>query len=1111
MLITNEFRDHFSPSIRARGERYFSAGRVQLDEVDSGFASANVRGSRRRPYEVKILWRGTDNDNILAYCDCPYCGQGQLCKHIWATLLQLELNGANEIITGNVEFGESMRNGNAPPWQRATGRRPNWQTQLDGIRVHDEQVARQDAGKQAYGTRRASEIWYALDVTESLQTGKLTVEAFMHPTLRDGTLGKPKPFAVARVHLSKISREDDRRIFEILRGVFSGQQQSWNDYRTWGPSSTNRLVIPPSLVETVAPLLAATRRFYWQLDSSLPPDDDHAIAWDDGPAWQLRLAGEETSGGKTCRITGQLVRDEESVRLDDAVLLLASGFVLLPHALARLDTSARHFGWIATLRKHGAIDVPHESRGAFLDAYYKLSNRPEINLPDQWHAERVTGTPRGRLQIDSSVRPVHGGSDTLCARLQFLYDDVVFEQGDVAAGRYDPQGDVVLLRNGPREAKLAEELAAAGLSRVVTDEIEADYIFPKQRLPDVVAELSRSDWIVESAGARIRRPGTTSLSVTSGVDWFDLTGQVEFDGVAASLPNLLTALRNGEHYVRLDDGTQGMLPEEWLTRFAPLAEFARPEGDALRFASSQALLLDAMLSERDDVRVDRAFRHFRNKLAGFAGVKPAAAPRGFHGKLRAYQREGLGWLYFLREFRLGGCLADDMGLGKTIQVLALLQSRRLARPSDDTTRLPSIVVVPKSLVFNWLDEAARFTPRLRVVNYTGIDRAERLAECDDYDVLVTTYGTLRRDIAELREKRFDYAILDESQAIKNRNSQAAKACRLLDADHRLAMTGTPVENRLDDLWSMFEFLNPGMLGSSATFAALQHSNFDVSSGGGDRDGTQGNGDANESNIAVLAQALRPFMLRRTKEQVLSELPKKTEQSLYCEMSTKQRKEYERLRDYYRAQLSDRVQRVGLKRAKIHVLEALLRMRQAACHPGLLDRDRRDESSPKLDALFEQLDEVTAEGHKALVFSQFTSLLSIVRAHLDRQGSCYEYLDGRTRQRGDRVARFQNDPECRLFLISLKAGGHGLNLTAADYVFILDPWWNPAVESQAIDRAHRIGQSRPVFAYRLICRDTIEDKIVELQRSKRRLADAIVSADNSLISSLTAEDLALLFS
>jgi len=319
----------------------------------------------------------------------------------------------------------------------------------------------------------------------------------------------------------------------------------------------------------------------------------------------------------------------------------------------------------------------------------------------------------------------------------------------------------------------------------------------------------------------------------------------------------------------------------------------------------------------------------------------------------------------------------------------------------------------------------------------------------------------------------------------------AKASRLIVADHRLALTGTPIENHLGELWSLFEFLNPGMLGRSSNFGRLAK--------GGD-DG---------ADLQTIADGIRPFLLRRTKEQVLTELPEKSEQTLYCEMGKKQRKAYDELRDYYRKSLTQTIADKGLAQSKIHVLEALLRLRQAACHPGLVDGKRGDEPSAKLDVLLEQLEEILSEGHKVLVFSQFTSLLAIVKERLATAGITYEYLDGKTRDRKGKVERFQTDEKCPVFLISLKAGGHGLNLTAADYVFILDPWWNPAVEAQAIDRAHRMGQERHVFAYRIICRDTVEERILELQRSKKELADAIVSADNSLISSLTADDLQVL--
>jgi len=438
-----------------------------------------------------------------------------------------------------------------------------------------------------------------------------------------------------------------------------------------------------------------------------------------------------------------------------------------------------------------------------------------------------------------------------------------------------------------------------------------------------------------------------------------------------------------------------------------------------------------------------------------------------------------------------------MGLGKTVQVLALLESRRTQRDSaasrgQATGHHPSLVVVPRSLVFNWRKEAERFAPSLRVLDHTRPGRARDAAAFEDEDVVLTTYGTLRRDVLLLKEARFDYLILDEAQAIKNAHTDSAKAARLLQADHRLALSGTPVENHIGELWSLFEFLNPGMLGRAS-----------VLDPGGDG--------LDEASRRFLARALRPFILRRTKEQVAKDLPAKTEQTLYCEMDPAQRRLCDELRDHYRASLLHRVAREGLEKSKIQVLEALLRLRQAACHPGLLDHERLSEPSAKLDVLLPRLQEVVAEGHKALVFSQFTSFLAIVRERIEAAGLAYAYLDGQTREREERVRRFQEDPACRVFLVSLKAGGLGLNLTAAQYVFLLDPWWNPAVEAQAVDRTHRIGQTRQVFAYRLVVRDSIEEKVLSLQESKRALADAIIGADNSLIRDLGHEDLELLLS
>jgi SNF2 family DNA or RNA helicase len=516
-------------------------------------------------------------------------------------------------------------------------------------------------------------------------------------------------------------------------------------------------------------------------------------------------------------------------------------------------------------------------------------------------------------------------------------------------------------------------------------------------------------------------------------------------------------------------------------------------GDQVRFGRKQVGLLDALIASEENVAVDAGFERVRQELYSFAGLKPADPSADFVGHLRDYQRDGLGWLGFLQRFGLGGCLADDMGLGKTVQVLALLESRRdLFSHGKRQAPRPSLVVVPRSLVFHWKREAARFTPKLRFLDHTGSLREKPGAHFSDYDVVITTYGTLRRDALEFKAQRFDYCVLDEAQAIKNAGTLSAKAARLLCADHRLAMSGTPVENHLGELWSLFEFLNPGLFGSATVFGRAGRN-------------------PEPATRTLLARALRPFVLRRTKSQVARELPEKTEQTIFCDLEGREKKQYDELRAYYRARLLKDFEHGDRSRVKFQALEALLRLRQAACHPGLIDKSKVGEPSAKVDTLMAQLEQVRDEGHKALVFSQFTSLLAIVRDRLDRDKVAYAYLDGRTREREARVEEFQNDPNIKLFLISLKAGGLGLNLHAAEYVYLLDPWWNPAVEAQAIDRAHRIGQTRQVFAYRLIARNTVEEKVLELQKSKRDLADAIITADNSLLHNLTREDLELLLS
>lgn len=581
------------------------------------------------------------------------------------------------------------------------------------------------------------------------------------------------------------------------------------------------------------------------------------------------------------------------------------------------------------------------------------------------------------------------------------------------------------------------------------------------------------------------------IHVKSGINWFDTEIDARFGKQKVKMKALHKSIRNKSKFVQLDDGTMGILPAEWINKFTDYFNAGEVVDETLRtskinFSDIIALYDKHMLSEE----VSKHLTYFTHQIAHFEEIEKAEVPVALETTLREYQQQGLNWLNFLDGFGFGACLADDMGLGKTVQVIAFILSQR-----NKGHKNTNLIVVPTSLIFNWQAEIARFAPSVKVLTIYGTDRTKNTMRFDEYEVILTSYGTLQSDIRYLKDYHFNYVVLDESQAIKNPDSLRYKTVCLLQSRNKIVLTGTPVENNTYDLYGQLSFACPGLLGSRQHFKELYADPIDQ---------------FKDSKRAIeLQRKINPFVLRRTKEQVAPELPDKTEMVIYCEMGEEQRKIYrsteEEIRRYIESKDAEE-----LPESSMFVLQGITRLRQICNSPQLLKDDVfYGDASSKIEVLMEEIAN-KAPHHKILVFSQFVGMLDLIRKQLEVRNISYEYLTGQTRNRSSKVESFQNNKEVRVFLISLKAGGTGLNLTEADYVYLVDPWWNPAVENQAIDRSYRIGQKKNVVAVRLICPDTVEDKMMKLQQTKKELASDLVKTDASVFKSLSKDDLLGLF-
>ena len=1115
--LTPELLDNFPYSKHAdaqsiqRGRAYYKDGRVWNVELETNHEATCLIEGDSNEYVVHI--QVDQKSGKLGFdCDCPFADEGNFCKHMVAAALELKDYLSEEVDDFDHEDDEEEEENHVLP-QTPSG---NWQNKLketlaliprrapaNNYNRYVALVIMSRSQQYGYGYGNADRISYSYSLEPYI------IKDNEWNLLQGDTLKTPQEIANF-LETNKKWVKDGERIYQRLNPIgclnLSLDAVAFLNIllditRVYGDVTSGMSMYLSMLAKLDVPVFLGKSSYPEKIERRLrilPNPVDVKIDMQSDESKLTLQAGYEYEGAFT--------------RINKKIEVVSNNptWAMLDDRLAQIQNTQA----LAILPSF-PIEIPAQQVDVFREQYFAQIAQLLPIKSDIVKWQDINAEPIARLYLHDDKRssPVDKISSpvdkdkTLRADLRFGYGEHELPLGkeeSYAVETVPDSWDLIRIHRQLQREQFFYQLLTDPSYRLKRASAPHPYgtlelrarAHPFDFLLHSIPQLTQAGFEIYGEdnlklGRINRNIATLRVSITSGIDWFDLKTFVEFGDQQISFHAVRKALKRKENYIKLADGSVGQIPAEWLEKYKHLWGMAEETEDGFRVSDFHLPLLDKLLEDDETLHPPSELIQRRERFRHFERIAPQPLPKGFTGELRRYQKHGFDWLHFLKEYNFGGILADDMGLGKTIQVLAYLQSQQ----EQAQLKSAALLVVPKSLITNWQRESEKFTPTLKFLEYMGNFRNKDTAIFDDYDVVLTTYGTMLRDIEILRGYHFHHVILDESQAIKNPLAKSAKAARLLKAEHRLVMTGTPVENNTFELWSQFAFLNPGLLGGMDYF---KHAFANPIESGGD-----------EKAMAMLKSLVYPFILRRTKEQVAPELPPRTERIVYTDMDTAQKKLYTQTREKYRAELLGLIESDGMNDARFKILEGLLRLRQIAIHPALVDKNYKGEA-PKFEILFETLETLQAENHKALIFSQFVETLKLVKKELDARKIKYMYLDGKTQHRQSKVDEFQNNDAIPFFLISLKAGGVGLNLTAAEYVIHLDPWWNPAVEMQASDRAHRIGQTKPVFIYKIIARDTVEEKILQLQEKKRALVKNIISNEASFFKSLTKDDVKALF-
>ncbi len=727
------------------------------------------------------------------------------------------------------------------------------------------------------------------------------------------------------------------------------------------------------------------------------------------------------------------------------------------------------------------ILTEEELKEFFTKYYQNILDSFEFNVSEDFKREERSIIPKAKLYLEKSGK-------TAKINLRFDYAGVEVDYFSTSKDLVIVDGDLIYdvgrdFEEEDRIAELLNEYSVITHEKYDEFKLDVDLIdFVTQIIPlltkhgvKILGEETLFNFkIVKS------RP-TMILDIRNNVDWFDIKGDVRFGKTKVEMEKVFEAIFKNKRFVDLEDGKKAVIPKEWTKELKGYRGFIGPNDkvdDTVSLSKYHLSALESLIHLSKKSNLDDSVKKSLEKFKGFDKIKQITVPKGINANLREYQKSGFDWLNFLRDYDFNGILADDMGLGKTLQALSLLQKIK-----EEKKKTISLVVVPTSLIFNWKNEILKFAPDLKYYIHHGLKRKKSPEQfensLEDLDLIITTYGTLRNDLELFTSTSFEYIILDEAHVIKNPQSVTSKSVFSLIGKNKLVISGTPIQNNLTELWSLFNFLNKGYLGTFDSFKE----NFVIPI----------EREKDEDVTITLKKMIDPFLLKRNKKIISDELPPKTEIILRSEFNDDEKVIYENWKDYYMGEITRSIKEKGFGKSRLKILEGLTKLRQLCLHPKMIDPKYTGKSS-KFDLLLMEVEKVLSEGHKVLIFSSYVKMLSIVREEFELKGIKYSYLDGKSRDREEIVNEFENSEDSRPFLISIKAGGVGLNLTSAAYVFIIDPWWNPAVEMQAMDRVHRIGQKNPVFVYKMISKDSIEEKILDLQKSKKKLVEEVISIE-----------------